>query len=107
MLLQKKIIKLDKGGSLLAYDKVCKLMHGYTFLFCTLLGGRGYCLGTFDSTNNEKISYGISYSISITLIISILYSLYLSLIIRGLLALTVILVFYLVILGPLTFMQID
>ncbi len=55
----------------------------------------------------KKISYGLIYAINIVLVIPIIYSLYLALTIGGLLALTVILVFYLVILIPLTFMQID
>ncbi len=55
----------------------------------------------------KKISYGLIYAINIILAIPIIYSLYLALTIGGLLALTVILVFYLVILIPLTFMQID
>jgi len=55
----------------------------------------------------KKICYGLVYSINVILIIPIIYSLYLALTIGGLLALTVILVFYLVILIPLTFMQID
>lgn len=55
----------------------------------------------------KKILYGIIYSFNIILIIPLIYSLYIALTIGGLLALGVILVFYLVLLVPLTFLQID
>ncbi len=55
----------------------------------------------------KKICFGFIYSINIILIIPIIFSLYLALTIGGLLALTVILVFYLLLLIPLSFMQID
>lgn len=55
----------------------------------------------------KKIVYGLIYSVNIILIIPIIYSLYLALTIGGLLALGAILIFYLVLLVPLTFLQID
>ena len=55
----------------------------------------------------KKIVYGFIYAVNIVLIIPIIYSLYLALTVGGLLALGAILVFYLVLLIPLTFLQID
>ncbi|KFZ27082.1 MAG: Peptidase family M28 [Candidatus Izimaplasma bacterium HR2] len=55
----------------------------------------------------KKIVYGFVYAVNIILIIPIIFSLYLALTIGGLLALGAILVFYLALLIPLTFLQID
>jgi hypothetical protein len=86
------------------------VLSGASFLFLVpglsaviVIATDGFC----KSNLVKKIVYGLIYSVNIILIIPIIYSLYLALTIGGLLALTAILVFYLVLLIPLTFLQID
>jgi hypothetical protein len=86
------------------------VLSGASFLF--LVPGLSavivLALEEFCKTNLvKKIVYGLIYSVNIILIIPIIYSLYLALTVGGLLALGAILVFYLVLLIPLTFLQID
>ncbi len=86
------------------------VLSGASFLF--LVPGLSavivLALEEFCKTNlAKKIVYGLIYSVNIVLVIPIIYSLYLALTVGGLLALGAILVFYLVLLIPLTFLQIN